>query len=405
MADNFYSKYSANEPASVVTSLNGLNGALTLAAGSGISITPSGSTLTIAASGGSGANTALSNLASVAVNTDLLPGVDNSIKLGSSSKRFSTIFSSAIVAVLGGQYIDVLNMQLARGTGIINFDWNSMLLGDASGITSVAWNSRTLNDTTGTSAGSWGNGFLTLVNGVVLTGSTSGTMGMRAAATTTPYSVFMPSAQGAADSYLKNDGSGNLTWSTVSGSGANTALSNLASVAFNADLVPGSNNTRDIGSSSAKIKNIHLQGVIAGDTSGFFPLIDVVNTKLYSTSGSVNLDWDAKTLLATTVCINWSNRTLNDNAGASCMTWGDGFIHAVHGFVLNGSSSGFIDFVAPAAVTDYTITYPAVQGAANTFLKNDGSGNLIWYAGASGSFTTVDLKTVTVVNGIITAIV
>ena len=35
-----------------------------------------------------GANTALSNLASVAVNTSLLPGVDNSIDLGSSAKRW-----------------------------------------------------------------------------------------------------------------------------------------------------------------------------------------------------------------------------------------------------------------------------------------------------------------------------
>jgi hypothetical protein len=41
-------------PASVVTSLNGLHGGLTLAAGSNVTITPSGSTLTIASNGGSG---------------------------------------------------------------------------------------------------------------------------------------------------------------------------------------------------------------------------------------------------------------------------------------------------------------------------------------------------------------
>lgn len=60
--------------------VNGLSGALTLAAGSGITITPSGNTLTIAASGGSGANTALSNLATTAINADLIFAVDGVIR-------------------------------------------------------------------------------------------------------------------------------------------------------------------------------------------------------------------------------------------------------------------------------------------------------------------------------------
>jgi hypothetical protein len=56
-----------------VTSLNSLNGALSLVAGTNITITPSGSSITVDASGGGGggANTALSNLASVAINTNL----------------------------------------------------------------------------------------------------------------------------------------------------------------------------------------------------------------------------------------------------------------------------------------------------------------------------------------------
>src|ERR1700677_3529259 len=52
-----------------VSSLNSLTGALSIDAGSGITVTPSGSTITIASTGSSGANTALSNLASTAVNT------------------------------------------------------------------------------------------------------------------------------------------------------------------------------------------------------------------------------------------------------------------------------------------------------------------------------------------------
>lgn len=48
-------------------------------------------------SGGSGANTALSNLASVAINTSLLPGADNTIDLGSSSFSFRTAYADTSV--------------------------------------------------------------------------------------------------------------------------------------------------------------------------------------------------------------------------------------------------------------------------------------------------------------------
>ena len=45
-------------------------------------------------SGGSGATTALDNLAAVAINTDLLPGMDGTIDLGTSGFRFKDIYSS-----------------------------------------------------------------------------------------------------------------------------------------------------------------------------------------------------------------------------------------------------------------------------------------------------------------------
>jgi hypothetical protein len=58
---NFYASYpiEGSMGGSGVTSLNSLTGALTLVAGSGISITPSGSNLTIAATGGSGTVTSV----------------------------------------------------------------------------------------------------------------------------------------------------------------------------------------------------------------------------------------------------------------------------------------------------------------------------------------------------------
>lgn len=70
MADNFYARYPSTGGGGV-TSLNTLTGALTLVGGTGVTITPSGSTITIDATG-TGANTALSNLTNpTAVNQDL----------------------------------------------------------------------------------------------------------------------------------------------------------------------------------------------------------------------------------------------------------------------------------------------------------------------------------------------
>lgn len=82
MADNFYSTYPAGSGSSGVSSLNGLTGALTLIAGSGITITPGAGTLTIASTGGSGANTALSNLTTTSINQPLQGAADLTLLAG-----------------------------------------------------------------------------------------------------------------------------------------------------------------------------------------------------------------------------------------------------------------------------------------------------------------------------------
>lgn len=67
-------------------------------------------------------------------------------------------------------------------------------------------------------------GYLELVTGLKLDGATSGALTMIAAGTTTSYTVTMPSAQGGSGTYLKNDGSGNLSWDAPSGSGTVTSI-------------------------------------------------------------------------------------------------------------------------------------------------------------------------------------
>lgn len=76
-----------------VTTLNGLSGAVVLAAGTNITLTPVGNTITIdAAGGGSGANDTLSNLTSpTAINQDLLPAAHNTQSLGAAGDQFAEL--------------------------------------------------------------------------------------------------------------------------------------------------------------------------------------------------------------------------------------------------------------------------------------------------------------------------
>ena len=71
----------------------------------------------------------------------------------------------------------------------------------------------------------------------------------------------------------------------------------------------------------------------------------------------------------------------------------------------NASTNFAVSIQSGATAADYTLILPTAQAVGASVLVNDGTGVLSWGAGATGSFTTVDLKTVTVTNGVITSIV
>ena len=77
---------------------------------------------------------------------------------------------------------------------------------------------------------------------------------------------------------LSNNGSGTLTWAACSGGGggANTALSNLASVAINTTLVSDTDNTDDLGSTTIRWRRVHTVGGIYGTTTT--PIIGTTST-------------------------------------------------------------------------------------------------------------------------------
>ena len=61
------------------------------------------------------------------------------------------------------------------------------------------------------------------------------------------------------------------------------------------------------------------------------------------------------------------------------------------GMQLKGATSGTFTQSANGTTTTYAVIWPAAQGGANTFLKNDGAGNLTWAAITSGTVTSVNV--------------
>lgn len=86
------------------------------------------------------------------------------------------------------------------------------------------------------------------------------------AAVTSSYFFKFPAAQGAINTFLKNDGSGNMSWTTLSGAGGATiALDNLSSVAINLSLISDTDNIDDLGSDAIEWKDLWVHSIKHND--------------------------------------------------------------------------------------------------------------------------------------------
>lgn len=64
-------------------------------------------------------------------------------------------------------------------------------------------------------------------------------------------------------------------------------------------------------------------------------------------------------------------------------------IESFGSLVFKDHTTNTITIQTPSAVTSYGLVLPAAQGGVNTFLQNDGSGNLSFVAGNAGTVTSV----------------
>lgn len=232
MADNFYGKYSANEPATVVTALNSLIGAVTLVAGTNITLTPSGNNITIAASGGGGvttvnslsgavvfvagtnitltpvgnnitidasgggggATTALDNLASVAINDVLYPEAGTNLRLRTvpdtgdttDSISLATGLDSSGGAVNTGDVAVTTGSSLTGTTGSLSFSTGNADDSDVVGGVKVG----NINFDLGTPFNDAGGGNFTVTIPVSPGAGSHGVITMSAAAVTLQSNVF-----------------------------------------------------------------------------------------------------------------------------------------------------------------------------------------------------------------------
>lgn len=173
------------------------------------------------------ASLALDNLAVVAINTSLVPAADGSINLGSAAKRFL----NALVETVQ--------------TGTTN--GNSVLL--------QAYNTGGASYTT----------FATLTAGA------TPTFELASAVTATTQTPLTSNTTLSTTAYVD-------AAVTAAGGGANTALSNLAAVAINTALLPGVDNTIDLGSASKRFRNGLIDAIQTGTSNGQTTLLQAYNT-------------------------------------------------------------------------------------------------------------------------------
>lgn len=180
-----------------------------------------------------GANTSLSNLVGpTAINASLLFNPDNTYDIGAdgasrpagihaASHVTSPVIRARDNVTVAGQH----DITVRAGNGITgNKDGGNLTIasGTASGTGtagSIIINTAGVERLRVTDSGE-----------TRFAGSISGYVGISSAASTTSYSLVLPSAQGGVNTFLNNDGAGNLNWSVVDLTTlANKSLSNLTS--------------------------------------------------------------------------------------------------------------------------------------------------------------------------------
>ena len=252
---------------------------------------------------------------------------------------------------------------------------------------------------------------------VALSGSTSGVLTLQPGATTTNHTLTLPSAQGAASSLLQNNGSGTLTWaaaSTADTVGPSSATDNAVA---RFDLTTGKllqnsgvtiSDTADVAGAKTIAMSGSVSGVLTvqpGATTAnhtlTLPSAQGAASTYLQNDGSGSLSWqtagDASGPASATdnavARFDATSGKLLQNSGVTISDTAD--VEGVKTLAVSGATSGALTIQPSATTATYSLTLPAAQGAASSFLGNDGTGLLSWLAIAGAGPVIKGLQVIT----------
>jgi len=232
--------------------------------------------------GGSGANTALSNLAATAVNTSILPDANTGRELGSESLAWHQMFMKI------GNLIDTSNVNTLdiRGQVINGADGNTgpglVTVGPGAAAHNLilttsgksALNTGLVSITSGNQFGAFDSGLINIETGENTSSGNTGDIQLKVGAVNTGtqgdikfLKDGVPSVIGQVWTATGVNGEG--YWAAGGGGGATTALDNLASTAVNVDILPVDGNKSLGNVSTLPWNNVNAKQVNSIDPTGF----------------------------------------------------------------------------------------------------------------------------------------
>lgn len=179
----------------------------------------------------------------------------------------------------------------------------------------------------------------------------------------TPYNGTLVWALDTTTFYIYNSGSSSWTATGTSGSGANTALSNLASVSINTSLLPSSAGTIDLGSLTKPFQFLLFSGASSSPATNNFKLTGT------ATAGRVITFPDiSDTLVSLTATQTLTNKTVS---GASN--------------TISGITETMLSFSDITTLNSSTTQHGFLRKLSNVATEyQDGTGNWSVPAGSSG---------------------
>jgi hypothetical protein len=200
--------------------------------------------------------------------------------------------------------------------------------------------------------------------------ATAQTVTIQSGNTTVTYSMILPATQGAANTFLQNNGSGNLTWATIAGT-LNGGTTNYLPKWSSATSLSSTSLVYDNGTNvgiglNAPASTLHSSGQIRTGipSAGLGGATATTGSLLFYNSGNGN--------------------TVNIQSGVTTLTYSltlPTAAPAVSNSALIGSTAGTLSWAAPGATgaglpagtSGQTLRHDGTNWIANSFLFNNGS--------------------------------